>query len=102
MWSEGNFGAAAADRYALSISQALMDVQANPTRPGARARTELAPGAYIYHLKSSRHRVAGQAVKAPRHFILYRIIDGSIEFARLLRDSSDLSRHLPVGLPKSE
>ncbi len=102
MWSESNFGTAAADRYALLITQALIDVQANPTRPGANSRPDLVPHAYIYHLKSSRDRVAGQPVKAPRHFILYRVVGGSIEFARLLRDSSDVTRHLPAGYRAEE
>jgi toxin ParE1/3/4 len=102
MWSENHFGTAAADRYALLISQALIDVQANPTRPGAKSRPDLAPHAYTYHLRYSRDRVAGKAVKAPRHFILYRVVDGSIEFARLLRDSSDVTRHLPSGYRAEE
>lgn len=44
----------AADRYGVLIRQALRDVQAAPTRPGAKARPDLAPGAYVYHLTFSR------------------------------------------------
>ena len=72
LWSEEQFGVAAADRYIALIRQALRDVQAEPQRPGAKARPNLAPNAYVYHLKFSRDRVAGDTVKVPQHFVLYR------------------------------
>jgi toxin ParE1/3/4 len=96
-WSEQQFGALAADRYGLLIRQALSDILEEPTRPGAKARADLAPHAYIYHLLFSRERVAGERVKAPRHLVLYRQIDNKVEFARLLHDSRDLAQHLPDG-----
>lgn len=73
-WSVEQFGAAAADRYETLIGRALTDVGEDPFRPGARLRPELPEGIYIYHLASSRDRVSGDRVKAPRHFLLYRII----------------------------
>lgn len=94
-WSEDQFGALAADRYGLLIRQALRDVLEEPARPGAKARPDLAPHAYIYHLMFIRERVIGEWVKAPLHFVLYRHIDGKVEFARLLHDSRDLARHVP-------
>jgi plasmid stabilization system protein ParE len=97
-WSEVKFGASAADRYGLLIRQALRDVLEEPTRPGAKARPELAPHAYVYHLIFSRERVAGERVKAPRHFLLYRHMNEKVEFARLLHDSRDLVRHIPLEL----
>ena len=97
-WSEDQFGAFAADRYGLLIRQALLDVLEEPTRPGAKARHDLAPHTYVYHLMFSRERVTGDQVKAPRHFVLYRHIDEKIEFARLLHDSRDLARHVPAVL----
>jgi toxin ParE1/3/4 len=97
-WSEDRFGALAADRYGLLIRQALRDVLEDPTRPGAKARPDLAPHAYVYPLIFSRNRVAGERVKAPRHFLLYRHMDQKVEFARLLHDSRDLARHVPPRL----
>ena len=94
-WTEHHFGDLAADRYGLLIRQALRDVLEYPTRPGAKARPDLAPHAYTYHLMFSRERVAGDRVKAPRHFVLYRHVDEKVEFARLLHDSRDLARHIP-------
>ena len=98
LWSENQFGAAAADRYGLVIRQALRDILEDPTRPGAKARPDLAPHAYVYHLMFSRDHVAGERVKAPRHFVLYRYVDEKVEFARLLHDSRDLARHVPATL----
>ena len=94
LWSEDQFGAAAADRYAVLIQQALRDVLEDPTRPGAKARSDLAAHAYVYHLMFSRDRVAGERVKAPRHFVVYRHRGRKVEFARLLHDSRDLARHV--------
>jgi toxin ParE1/3/4 len=98
LWSEDHFGGAAADRYGLLIRQALRDILEDPTRPGAKARPDLAPHAYVYHLIFSRERVAGERVKAPCHFVIYRQIDEKVEFARLLHDSRDLARHVPAAL----
>lgn len=95
-WSEAKFGAAAADRYGLLIRQALRDILHEPTRLGAKARPDLAPHAYVYHLIFSRDRVSGERVKAPRHFVLYRHVDRKIEFASLLHDSRDLARQAPL------
>jgi len=95
LWSEEHFGSAAADRYGVLIRQALRDVQAEPTRPGAKARPDLASDAYVYHLAFSRDRVAGDPVKTPRHFVLYRFAGAAVEFARILHDSRDLPQHLP-------
>ncbi len=44
----------------------------------------------------SRDRVAGEKVRMPRHFVLYRYSSGAVEFARILHDSRDLARHLPL------
>lgn len=97
-WSEDRFGVLAADRYGLLIGQALRDVLEEPTRAGAKARPDLAPHAYVYHLAFSRARVTGERVKAPRHFVLYRHTGLKVEFARLLHDSRDLARHVPQEL----
>jgi toxin ParE1/3/4 len=95
-WSEDHFGEAAADRYAELIRQALRDLLEDPMRPGVKARPELAPHACVYHLVFSRDRVTGEPVKTPRHFVLYRHVSDTVEFARLLHDSRDLGQHVPT------
>jgi hypothetical protein len=86
-------------RYRALIKQAVHDIGDDPERPGSKGMPDiLVDGARIYHLEYSRARVSGVRVKEPRHFLLYRCRpDGVIEIARLLRDGSDLGRHLPEG-----
>ncbi len=88
------FGEAAALRYKTLIRQALRDIAADPERIGSVSRPDLAPGARTYHLRLSRHRVAGDRVKEPRHLVLYRRRDGGIKVARILHDAQDPKRHL--------
>lgn len=94
-WSRKQFGADAALRYAELIIQALRDLEADPARLGARPRDELPTGVCAYHLTMSRDHVAGDRVKAPRHFVLYRTTEQEISVLRILHDSRDLARHLP-------
>ena len=95
-WSRQEFGAVAASRYVELILQALTDLEANPVRPGAKQRPELPPGVMTYHLAGSRDRVAGQPVRSPRHFVLYRIREQTLDVLRFLHDARDLARHLPA------
>jgi toxin ParE1/3/4 len=97
-WSTKQFGAPAAERYGRLIRQALHDISDEPTRPGAEARSDLAPYAYVYHLSFSRNRVVGKRVQEPRHFVLYRYQKAKVSFARLLHESRDLTRHVPPAL----
>jgi len=95
-WSETHFGEGAAMRYAELVIQALRDLEADPHRPNARHLPELQPGLFSYHLANSRDRVAGDRVKTPRHFLLYRQrSDDILDVVRILHDSRDLAQHLP-------
>ena len=97
-WTEKEFGKGAKLRYEALLIQALGDIVADPDRPGSMERPEImAAGARTYHLEFSRARVKGPRVKAPRHFLLYRRRDEhTLEVARVVHDSRDLARHLPV------
>ncbi len=94
-WTAERFGAAATDRSEALIRQALIDVGEDPFRPSARQRHELPQDIYTYHLAGSRDRIEGDRVKAPRHFLLYRVLSTRVEVLRILHDSRDLERHLP-------
>ena len=98
-WTELKFGTEAAIRYRALLLQALRDLEADPARHGSRERPDLmVPGARTYHLSFSRGWAGKPGVKQPRHLILYRsAAPGFLEIARILHDSSDLSRHLPEG-----
>jgi toxin ParE1/3/4 len=95
LWSLAKFGVDAAARYRELMIQASRDLEADPMRPGSRPRPELDESTRTYHLALSRSSVEGKRVKAPRHFILYRISPSRLEVARILHDSRDLVRHLP-------
>ncbi len=96
-WTEEKFGKRAQERYRDLLLQALRDIEADPERPGSKEWPNiLAIGTRTYHLSFSRSRTNGQAVKEPRHFILYRLRkDAGIEVGRILHDGRDLQRHLP-------
>jgi toxin ParE1/3/4 len=97
-WTGEQFGERAALRYDALIKQALKDIGADPKRPGSRACPDIMiEGARTYHLQFSRNRVGGPRVKEPRHFLLYRNrADRVVEVFRILHESRDLERHLPV------
>jgi toxin ParE1/3/4 len=90
---------AASLRYEIPILQALVDIEADPERPGSKQRPELmAGGARTYHLSFSRKRMSGPSVEEPRHLLVYRRRDGGmVEVARVLHDARDFRRHLPEG-----
>ena len=93
-WSEAQFGQGAAMRYAELIAQALQDLASDPFRPNARNLSALQPSLFSYHLAQSRNRVPGARVRTPRHFILYRALDQTLDVVRILHDSRDIARHL--------
>jgi len=96
-WTDEHFGRAARRRYEALLVQAILDVAADPERPGATTRPEIAADARTYHLWHSRRRVSARVgrVQTPRHFLLFRVAGERIEIGRVLHDSMDLPRHLP-------
>ncbi len=97
LWTVERFGHAAALRSETLIEQAIADLADDPTRPAAKERPDVLPGICFYHLAFSRTHVPGdQAVKSPRHFVMFRHLQpGVIEILRILHDSRDLARHPP-------
>ncbi|MCU0248395.1 MAG: type II toxin-antitoxin system RelE/ParE family toxin [Bryobacter sp.] len=97
LWSRERFGENAAERYRDLIKQALRDIAADPERPGAANRPDLANGIRTYHLFFSRDRARGPAgtVNKPRHFVIFRRRGNRIDILRILHDARDLERHLP-------
>jgi hypothetical protein len=88
LWrSETDFGAVGRQRYERLIEQALMDLLADPERPGVR----IVADRIHYHLRYSRRRVPptlGQ-VGRPRHLIVARVIDDALVVLALAHDSMD-------------
>lgn len=96
-WSLQEFGEDAAERCDALIRQALLDIRANPERPGAQYRKELAEGVLVYPLRHRRERARTRlgTVRNPRHFVIYRLRGQTVEILRLLHDAREIQRHLP-------
>lgn len=98
-WTHGQFGEQVRLRYEELLVQAILDLADDPGRPGTLERPELSKGARTYHLRHSRDHVSRAIgrIRKPRHFLLYRVAtDGFLEISRVLHDSMDLARHLPL------
>lgn len=98
-WTQRHFGEQVRLRYEELILQAMLDVADDPRRAGSSERPDLSKGAFTYHLRHSRDHVNKSVgrIRRPRHFVLYRIaVDGRLEIGRVLHDSMDLARNLPV------
>lgn len=95
-WTHEEFGEAARLRYESLIVAALRDVAGKPDRPGSVARPELGAGVRSWHLRLSRHHVKRgmEAVRRPRHFLVYRVESGLVVVGRVLHDAMELAQHL--------
>jgi toxin ParE1/3/4 len=96
-WTEENFGARIMNRYAKLIATAIEQIAENPVLAGSSQRPEIAEHCRIYHLHFSRKSAgrAGDRIRRPRHFLLYRVTEANIvEIGRVLRDSMDIEAHL--------
>jgi len=98
LWSEERLGKDAALRYEALLIQSLRDIEANPAWPGVSQRPDIPADVSLYHLAFSRSRVAGETVKAPRHFLAFRATALRLVIVRVLHDSRDLARHLLAAL----
>lgn len=97
LWSEDNFGSAAARRYRALVAAALDDVAEDPVRVGSVERPEIGVGVRTWHLRLSRQGAAEGAVKRPRHLLLYRIeSDDMVAIGRLLHDRMDIERNVEI------
>ena len=96
VWTHDQFGEAARLRYQSLIVAALRDVATQPDRPGSFARPELGAGVRSWHLRLSRDHVAtrAEAVRRPRHFLVYRVEPALLVVGRVQHDAMELARHL--------
>lgn len=91
-YSRKRFGPGIEDRYRWLFVRAFADLRADPARRGVRA---VGSGLYLYNLRSSRTGIAPpDRIARPRHLIVFRYDDETIEVVRLLYDGMDLPRRL--------
>lgn len=74
-WTEENFGSQTRRRYAKLLATAIEEIAKSPDLPGCRHRPEIAAKCRTYHLFFSRKSAgrAGDRIRHPRHFLLYRV-----------------------------
>ncbi len=96
-WSEHEFGAAAAARYDVLMSQGIRDISEVFERPGCRQRPELGDDMLTLHLSNSRDRARSElgVVRRPRHFLVFRRTDNGVELLRVIHDARDIQQHVP-------
>jgi toxin ParE1/3/4 len=97
-WTEVNFGPQILKNYGRLIASAIEQIAANPELVGSAERPEIANNCRTYHLFFSRQSTgrAGERVRHPRHFLLYRVMESNVvEIGRVLHDSMELQAHLP-------
>ena len=97
-WTEESFGRQTLKRYGKLIATAIEEVAANPELAGSSKRPEIAEDCRTYHLFFSRKSAgrAGDRIRHPRHFLLYRVTESNgVEIGRILHDSMELQAHLP-------
>lgn len=91
-WTVAQFGLTQARAYAETVSAALEDLCVGPGILGVKARSEIGPNLYTLHVARNGRK--------GRHFVLFQTGpaqgDEVITVLRILHDSMDLQRHLPV------
>lgn len=93
-WTQDQLGKQARQRYERPIAAAIRDNASAPTRLGSRERPELGDGVRSWHLRGGGKRSTGDAVRRPRHFIVYRIDNDTVVIGRILHDAMELRRHV--------
>jgi toxin ParE1/3/4 len=94
-WTAANFGASQARLYGETLVQTIHELADGPNVTGTKARDDIMRGVCTLHV--ARHGRRG------RHLLLYRVAGTRIiEIARILHDSMDLRRHLPVSSEDDE
>ncbi|TXT37321.1 MAG: plasmid stabilization system protein RelE [Comamonadaceae bacterium] len=91
-WTRDRFGTQQAQVYLETLTLAMEDLCAGPQVAGSTVRSDIGPDIYTLHVaRKGRHG---------RHFLVFRakpVQDPPVlELLRLLHDSMDMKRHLPL------
>jgi toxin ParE1/3/4 len=88
-WTTENFGERQSRIYQDTLLAAIAKLADGPDVAGSRIRNEVMPGLRTLHVARGGRR--------GRHLLLYRALQGrTIEIGRVLHDSMDIERHLPL------
>lgn len=92
------FGTAVRDGYQVLVRVTFASIARDPELAGSHKRSGLCHGLRTLHLRAFRDEVspAARRIANPRHFVVYRQVDGVVEVVRLLHDAMNVSaRHIP-------
>lgn len=93
--SRVEFGPDARDRYRSLLEQAFQDVTTNPDRPGVSNRSGVRPIYRFYPIRLSKGRVVGSdAVRDPRHVLVFRVDERAVTVVRIFHESMDVVAQL--------
>jgi toxin ParE1/3/4 len=95
-YTEERFDAAARDRYAALLAQAVIDLAEDPRRRGV----QVVEGRIHYHIRHSRNRVPkADRVAKPRHLVIARIVGDALWVLAYAYDGMDeeLERRIKRG-----
>jgi len=88
-WTNERFGARQARVYRNALEQGIRALRNGPDVQGAKRRDDIITGVWSLHIAGNRKR--------GRHLLLYRVSgESTIETVRILHDSMDIPRHLPM------
>ena len=88
-WTNQRFGARQARVYRDALEQSIRALRNGPEVPGAKRRDDILAGVWSLHIARTQRR--------GRHLLLYRVTgESTIEIVRILHDSMDIARHLPM------
>jgi toxin ParE1/3/4 len=76
----------------MLLSRAIKEIGADPFRPGSNPENEISPGVRTYHIRLSRDRARSALgiVRNPRHVLVYRFYENTVELLRVVHDAQDL------------
>ena len=82
-WSEDKFGKAAADRYVLLLTRAVIDLAEEPGRRGVK----MVEGRIHYHIRHSQVSAERQnRVGSPRHLVVAKVVGDALWILAFARD----------------
>ncbi len=89
IWTVEKFGDRQANEYAETISLAIEALHDGPEILGVKERGDIGSGICTFHVACNGRK--------GRHFVVFKAsAPYQIEVLRLLHDSMDLARHLPL------